>query len=110
MPKFIDPETVRCSQSSIKSTFKEGGTIAELAESLKSGAADAANVFPVRLMEREGVLFALDNRRMEAFRRAGTPMPYRMATPEEIADESWKFTTRNGGISVRVREELREKQ
>jgi len=39
------------------------------------------------------------------FRRAGIEIPYRMATPEAAAAEAWKFTTRNGGASIRVRGE-----
>jgi hypothetical protein len=26
-----------------------------------------------------------------------------MASPQEIADEAWKFTTHNDGVSVRIR-------
>jgi hypothetical protein len=40
---------------------------------------------------------------LAAFREAGVPVPYRMATPEEIEREQAKFTTRNGGTSVRIR-------
>ncbi len=50
-------------------------------------------------------MFTLDNRRLEAFRRAGVSIPWRMATEEEIAAEDWKFTTTNRGVSVRVRGE-----
>lgn len=50
-------------------------------------------------------MFTLDNRRLEAFRRAGLDIPFRMATPEEEAAEGWKFTTRNNGTWVRVRGE-----
>lgn len=104
MPTRIKPNLVRFSQSSIKSLFSDGRTIDELAEGLKDGTVEAADIPPIRLMEREGELFTLDNRRLEAFRRAGVDVPYRMATPDEIADEAWKFTTRNGGTSIRVRE------
>lgn len=34
---------------------------------------------------------------------AGVAVPYRMVTPVETATESWKFTTRNGGTSIRLR-------
>jgi len=105
VPDFIGPEEVRFSQDSIKGSFKAGGTIKELAEGLKNGTVDPASVIPIRLVEKEGRWFTLDNRRLEAFRRAGVPIPYRMATPEEAAEEQWKFTTRNGGTSIRVRKE-----
>jgi hypothetical protein len=50
-------------------------------------------------------IFTVDNRRLEAFRRAGLPIPWQLATPEEIEAESWKFTTKNDGVSVKVRGE-----
>lgn len=103
MPDRINPGVVRFSQSSIKAAFSDGRTIDDLAEGLKTAAVDAAGVPPIRLVGRDGELFTLDNRRLEAFRRAGVDVPYVMATPDEIADEAWKFTTRNGGVSVRVR-------
>lgn len=42
-------------------------------------------ILPIRLFERDGVLYSLDNRRLEVFKRAGFEVPYRMATNEEIA-------------------------
>jgi hypothetical protein len=99
----IDPKGVRFSQSSIKATFRDGGTIDELADGLRSGSVKPEEVPPIRLFEREGKLFTLDNRRLEAFRRASVPVPYRMATPEEVQEEAWKFTTQNQGVPIRVR-------
>jgi hypothetical protein len=101
--KFIDPTRLRFTQDSIKSTFSSGGTIEELAAGLRSGAVRASDIPAVRLVERDGLLYTLDNRRLEAFRRAGVEIPYRMATPEEVAREAWKFTTRNAGETIRVR-------
>ena len=66
----IDPETVRFSQDSIKATFRDGGTIDQLAEELRNGSVNAEDVLPIRLFERDGKFFTLDNRRLEAFRRA----------------------------------------
>ena len=105
MTGFINPHRVRFSQSSIKASFASGGTIADLVEQLSRGTVDPASVPPIRLLERDGELFTLDNRRLEAFRRAGVDVPYRMATPEEAASEAWKFTTRNQGTEIRVRGE-----
>jgi hypothetical protein len=100
---MIDPNAVRFSQSSIRATFRDGRTIDQLAEALRSGAVDPAAVPPIRLFTREGKLFTLDNRRLEAFRRANITVSYRMATAEEVEAESWKFTTQNEGASIRVR-------
>ncbi len=85
--------------------FRSGETLDELAAALRSGRVRAEDVPPIRLVERNGLLFTLDNRRLEAFRRAGREVPYRMATPEEADAERWKFTTTNEGVSVVVRGE-----
>ena len=103
--KTINPNTVRFSQDSAKAAFGKGGSIQEMADALRSGALKPDQVPAIRLVERDGQLFTLDNRRLEAFRRAGVDVPYRMATPEEAARESWKFTTRNDGVSIRIRGE-----
>ena len=79
--------------------------MAETVEGLKNGTTAAESVPPIRILERDGKLFTLDNRRLDSFRRAGVDIPYQMATPKEIADEAWKFSTKNGGISIRVKGE-----
>ncbi len=101
----MDPNEVRFSQSSVSHRFRDGRTIDELAGELRSGAVRPDDVPPLRLVLRDGVYFTLDNRRLEAFRRAGVPIPWRLATPKEAAAEAWKFTTTNGGVSIRVRGE-----
>jgi hypothetical protein len=42
----------------------------------------------MRVFERDGKVFTLDNRRLEAFRRAEVDVPARMVSPQEIADEA----------------------
>lgn len=97
----IDPHLVRFSQRSAKFIFSDGvNTIASLATALREGRIDLERFPPIRLVEKDGRLFTLDHRRLEAFRRANVTIPYRMATPKEAAKESWKFTTRNDGLSV----------
>lgn len=76
-----------------------------MAASLRSGAVKSGQIPAIRLVEKDGQLFTLDNRRLEAFRRADMNVPYRMTTPDEAAAEVLKFTTKNGGASVRVRGE-----
>jgi hypothetical protein len=101
----VDPNKIRFSQASISYRFREGGTIDGLAEALRTGRIRAEDLPPLRLIELRGQFFTLDNRRLEAFRRAGVEVVWRMATPEELAAQVWKFTTTNQGISVRVRGE-----
>jgi hypothetical protein len=102
---MMDPNRVRFTQRSISFRFNDGRTIAELAEALKTGQVRPEDVPPLRLVEKDGEYFTLDNRRLEAFRRAGVEIPWRLATAEEIERGSFKFTTTNGGVSVKVRGE-----
>jgi hypothetical protein len=99
----MDPNQVRFTQSSVRFRFSDGTSIDDLAEALKAGEVRADEVPPLRVFEKDGLYFTLDNRRLEAFRRAGMAIPFRLATAEEINEETWKFTTKNAGVSVRVR-------
>jgi hypothetical protein len=99
----ISPAAVRFSQDSIRGTFRDGGSVKQLTADLRSGAVDAASIPPIRLLERDGKIYTLDNRRLAAFQEAGVNVPYRMATPQEIAREQGKFTTTNDGSSITIR-------
>ena len=44
-----------------------------------------AGLPPIRLFEQNGKLYSLDNRRLFAGQYSGVKLPYRMATPAEIA-------------------------
>jgi hypothetical protein len=101
--KLQNPWSIRFSQASIKATFQDGTSIDDLAAELRSGHIHPHDVPAIRVFERDGKLFTLDNRRLEAFRRAGVDVPMRMASLQEIADEAWKFTTPNEGVSIRIR-------
>ncbi len=70
---------------------------------LRSGSVNPADVPPIRILERDRQIFTLDNRRLYAFQEAGVDIRYRLATAAENADEDWKFTTTNGGTSIRIR-------
>jgi hypothetical protein len=103
-----NPAEVRFSQDSIKAGFKDPkfGSIDDLAEGVRTGRIKPADIEPIRLIEREGKLITIDNRRLEAFRRAGVEIPTRMATPEEIAQATrqGKFSAGElGSETIRVR-------
>jgi RHS repeat-associated protein len=94
----IDTALVRFSQDSVKGEFRNGTTLNEAIGALRAGGAEAAASYPpIRLFEREGMLFTLDNRRLLVFSQAGLPVPFRMATTAEVAAETAgpfsKFTT-----------------
>lgn len=109
----INPFAVRFSQDSINYRLRDAAgtkgaqTIDELVDALKSGRVLPGEIPPIRLVARNGQLLTLDNRRLEAFRRANIEIPYRMATPEEIATATKfdKFTSINGGTSIVVKGE-----
>lgn len=87
----------------MKATFRDGRSIDTLAEGLRHGHIHPHDIPAIRVFEHGGKLFTLDNRRLEAFRRAEVDVPVRVATPQEIAAEAWKFTTHNEGLSIRIR-------
>ena len=99
----LNPQSIRFSQASIKATFQDGTSIDDLVAKLRDGRIRPQDIPAIRVFVRDGKLFTLDNRRLEAFRRAGVDVPVRMASPQEMADEAWKFTTHNDGASVRIR-------
>jgi hypothetical protein len=101
----IDPQAVRFTQQTVGYRFRDGTTIDDLAESLRTGRIDPDDVPPIRIFERGGLLFTLDNRRLEAFRRARVDIPFRRATPREVISEGWKLTTTTEGRSIRIRGE-----
>jgi RHS repeat-associated protein len=101
--KMIDAGSVRFSQSSIAASFRGGGSVDELAAGLRNGTINPKSIPAIRLVERDGKFYSLDNRRLYAAQRAGAKIPYRMATPDEILRERYKFTTMNDGTSVEVR-------
>jgi RHS repeat-associated protein len=101
--RAVDASTIRFSQDSIGRVFKDGGTLRNTIAGLKSGAISPESFPPIRVLERGGQLFTLDNRRLFVFQKAGIPIRIVPATAEEIVAEAWKFTTTNGGISITVR-------
>lgn len=98
-----NPNSIRFTQDSIRGTFKNGNSVQDTIAALKSGSL-SADAFPaIRVFEVDGQLFSLDNRRLYVFQQAGVPINAVPATAQEIANESFKFTTKNGGVSIRVR-------
>lgn len=85
----------RFSQDSVKGSFRNGTTLNDAISALRAGGAEAAAKYrPIRLFERNGALYTLDNRRLLVFSQAGQQVPFRMATEAEIAKEfTGKFTT-----------------
>jgi hypothetical protein len=100
----MDPNNVRFTQDSIKAEFSDGRSVDDLIEDLRAGRVTAGDLPPIRIFERDGKIYSLDNRRLYAFREAGVLIRTVEATPQELARElRRKFTTDNDGASIRVR-------
>ena len=99
----IDPARIRFSQESVGANFQDGTSITELVVRLKErDGVDLASIKPIRIVERDGKIFTLDNRRLWAFQQANVPIPFRRLDNVPRA-EKFKFTTKNDGTSIKVR-------
>ena len=99
-----DSNKIRFSQDSIKKEFKDGTTLQTTIDGLRNGSIKPSDITPIRVFEKDGLLYTLDNRRLYAAQQAGVKINYVWATEAEIKNEIWKFTTKNYGTSIRVRE------
>ena len=70
---------------------------------IKNGTLKMGDFPAIRIFEKDGKLYTLDNRRLYVAQQAGVKVNYIWATEAEIKRESFKFTTINDGISIQVR-------
>ena len=103
--ELVASDAIRFSQNSVSSAFKSGGSLKQLVEELKAGVKSAADVPAIRVFNIKGNLTTLDNRRLKAFQDAGLPIRTVPATKEEVANEAFKMTSKNEGVTVKVRGE-----
>ena len=96
----IDPRKIRFSQNNIASNFKNGDDVQNLIDKLKSG--QKIEIEPIRIVEKDGMIFTLDNRRLYAFQKAGMEIPY-VKLDKIPKKENFKFSTTNNGVSIEVR-------
>ena len=75
------------------------------AAALRNGALKASDLPIMRVwQDKTGKIWTLDHRRLAAFRLARlNSVPVRWATPNEIAQNMWKMTTKNGGVSIELK-------
>jgi hypothetical protein len=99
----VNPNDIRFSQNSIRSVFSNDETLDDTINGLINGIISPSDFPPIRIFEVDGNIFTLDNRRLYVFQEAGFPINTMLATPFEIENESWKFTTENDGTSIQVR-------
>jgi hypothetical protein len=76
----------------------------KLAQDIVGGVVAPGDLPQIRIFERNGLLYSLDNRRLFAGKMADVDLPYRMATQAELNRElRFKFTTTSEGTSIVVR-------
>ncbi|EJB8539053.1 RHS domain-containing protein [Acinetobacter baumannii] len=98
----LDPSTVHFMQSSAKNQTGDY-TVLGNAESLKSGTLDA-NVLRAKVWkDSSGKIWTLDHRRLAAFKLAKKCMPITWASAQEVDQQMWKMSTKNGGTSMRLK-------
>ncbi|MGW9454251.1 RHS repeat domain-containing protein [Streptomyces sp. NPDC055632] len=99
----ISPKAVRYTQDSIGRNFSDGRSVSQAIDDLKAGRTGASDFPPIRVFQRDGKMYTLDNRRLHVFQEAGVPINFKRATPQEVSSQGWKMTTQNDGTSIRVR-------
>ncbi|MCG8906196.1 hypothetical protein [Pseudomonas sp. DP-17] len=100
---YANPADIRFTQNSVSNTFKDGQSLQSTINGLKSGKILPDDLPPIRVFEKDGVIYSLDNRRLMAASQAGVPVKIVPATQAEVAKEAWKMTTPNGGTIICVR-------
>ncbi|MGN8246135.1 RHS repeat-associated core domain-containing protein [Cellulomonas soli] len=98
---LIPARSVRFTQDSVGSAFRDGASVMDTADNWATAGRAPEGLEPIRIFEREGNIHSLDNRRLFAGQYADVPLPYKWATPEEIAARNQ--TQVFGGTSVMVR-------
>ncbi|CAE6812241.1 MULTISPECIES: filamentous hemagglutinin N-terminal domain-containing protein [Paraburkholderia] len=100
---LANPGSIRFTQDSISSTFKDGTSLQDTIGALKSGVISPADLPPIRVYEQGGLVYTLDNRRLFATYQAGTQVNITPATAQEVSSQGWKFTTPNQGCIICVK-------
>ena len=76
----------------------------DLTEGLKNGTINASEVKAIRLVEKDGKVFTLDNRRLKAFQDAGVDVPFETVDFNSLTKKDLrKFNTTTDGATIRIR-------
>ncbi|SDX78497.1 Haemagluttinin repeat-containing protein [Pseudomonas syringae] len=101
---YANPQDIRFTQDSVKNSFTDEKALQTTIDDLKSGKVSPADLPAVRVFEKDGLVYSLDNRRVLAASAAGVPIKIVPATEAEIAREiGRKMTTPNNGSIICVR-------
>lgn len=98
---LIRASDVRFTQDSIGATFKDGRSVMDTADEWAAAGRAPSNLEPIRIFEKDGAIHSLDNRRLFAGQYADVSLPYRWASPSEIAARNQTQIFRGTSVMVR---------
>jgi hypothetical protein len=67
----LNPKEIRFSQPNVSPHFNNGTRVDDLTEQLKLGFVSPSDIPPIQVVQQDGKLFSLDNRRLLAFNAVG---------------------------------------
>lgn len=103
----MKPSEIYFSQDSIKNTFEYGQSIHDTLKKCQEDPMAIHQIPTMRVCMKNGKWFTLDNRRLWIFRRLEegghiTDVDVNVVSSDRLSAR--KFTTTNGGVSVRIRQ------
>ncbi|MEU1896242.1 hypothetical protein [Streptomyces pristinaespiralis] len=69
--------TSRYTQDNVKGSYKDGRHIQDAIDDLVAGRISPNEIPPIRIFERDGKIYSLDNRRLYTFKQADKPVNFR---------------------------------
>ena len=101
----INPQLIRFSQNSISFNFSkpfENQTLDSFITALSNGEIDPTSINPIRIVEKDGKIFTLDNRRLFSFQQANIDIPFQKLDhiPKR---QKFKFSTGNDGVDIEIK-------
>jgi len=103
----VNPQDVRYTHDNIKGTFQDGKSVDQTISDLKSGAIQSSDIPQISVVNQNGNLYSLDNRRLYSFKEAGINKVN--AVLKDLKNSKvWKEylskkTTKNDGTSIKVK-------
>jgi hypothetical protein len=101
-PGLVRAADVRFTQDSIGSSFRDGGSVLDLADEMAATGAAPKGMPAIRVFQQDGNLYSLDNRRLFAGQYADVSLPYQWASPAEIAARTQTQVAGGSGTFLRI--------
>jgi hypothetical protein len=100
----ISPWSIRSSQNTASWNFKppyQDSCIGDAAYQLREGQITPSQFGAVKLVEKDGMVWSVDNRRVITFRSAGLDIPYEKTTWDALSPaQKLHFTSTTNGESI----------